>query len=155
TIIPVVWRRPPPFLCILAKKGYKRLHLPSGIFTIPPSGCYRDRLAPCRQIAALSIHPTCSLNRGILMRKRGNWNKWFRSLLNPASSSRRHVALSRRVQLERLEGRYMLTAPVAVNDQYFPTYHDVPESSGPLFVMQNDTWTFPSLIKITEVNGTT
>jgi Ca2+-binding RTX toxin-like protein len=88
------------------------------------------------------------------MTKHATWNKWFRSLTKSIAPTRRHLkAPSRLVRLEKLESRYVLTAPVAIDDHYFPTYQDPPQSTGPLFVMSNDTWTFPFLIKITEVNG--
>src|SRR5437868_756963 len=74
------------------------------------------------------------------MKKRDHSVEW-----SGIDANRRHRLTTRsprakrRLQLESLEARYVLTAPTAVDDSFFQDYGNVAQQSGHLNVLVNDT----------------
>src|ERR1043166_9147755 len=89
------------------------------------------------------------------MKKRDHSVKWLGIDANRRNRlTRRSPMLKRRIQLEPLEPRYVLTAPTAVGDSFFEDYGNVAQQGGHLDVLANDT---PAagrpLFQIGAVNG--
>jgi Big-like domain-containing protein/hemolysin type calcium-binding protein len=109
-------------------------------------GADADTMSPSLSISVLGDRRELNMSK---------WGKLWRlatTKKKPGNAAGKFPT-ARRAFLERLESRYVLTAPVAVDDSFFPDYNDVPQSSGPLDVLANDQFTFPALTNITEVNG--
>src|SRR4051812_1205340 len=77
--------------------------------------------------------------------------KWLRRLGGKSNQSKRARSHRRQraIRLERLESRYVLTAPHAVDDEIHMTFAD-PPATEPRQVLQNDT---PSSLTVSMVSG--